>query len=461
MLTPAMDVSGLPAVAAEPAPTHPALLAFSTRNVADPAGARAELLEALRRAGGPLVRPEAPGTVRVTFVAVGPTRRPFVRCALFPGLVASEPMLALPGADDIWWLDVVAPEEISVSYQYQRFRVRLPAADDGSPSPAELAKFAKSWQRAGFADSANPASHPFEEPAEVAVRTGRRFTGAGRSGARAWESELTLPGAAPYPWHNLDAPPGTTTYSWVASTILGNERTVAVWMPPDPPDYPMPAIVLLDGEAMHGARARIELIFANLVASGSVPPFVGVLAHNATETSRMTEYPCNADFASFLADELMPRLRRSYPIATEPERVAIGGFSYGGLAADFAALTRPDVFGAALSMSASLWWGIRPRGAADGDHSQGHDDQPRWLTRQVTPAGPGAPRFWLDVGQLENAPISHAAGLDMVTTNREFREVLQANGYQVVGYREQPGGHDLFNWRRTLPDGLIALFGEH
>lgn len=451
---PAADASAM-------SPTHPALLAFSARSATDPVAARAELQEALRRSGGPLVRPEAPGRVRVTFVVVGPTRRPFVRCALFPGLVPSEPMLAVPGADDVWWLDVTAPEDVSVSYQYQRFRVRPPAADAGTPEETELQRFVRNWQRAGYADDVNPHSHPLEEPAEVAVRTGRAFRGRGSATARLWESELTLPGATPYPWHNPDVEAGTMTYSRMRSAILDNERTVAVWTPPNPPAGPLPAVVLLDGEAMHGRRARIDLIFANLVATHAVPPFIGVLVHNATETSRLKEYPCNPAFAAFLADELLPGLRDSHPIAAEPARVAVGGFSYGGLASNFAALTRPEVFGCALSMSASLWWGVRPAAADDQDFSQGRDDQPQWLTRQVAPAGPGAPRFWLDVGLLETGTISHAADLDMVTVNRRFRDVLQANGYQVVGYREQPGGHDLFNWRRTLPEGMVALFGAH
>jgi hypothetical protein len=70
-----------------------------------------------------------------------------------------------------------------------------------------------------------------------------------------------------------------------------------------------------------------------------------------------------------------------------------------------------------------------------------------------------AARFWIDVGKLEDAPVPVARGVSQLSANRTFRDTVLRNGYRVAGYREQPGGHDLFNWRRTLPDGLIALLG--
>ncbi|HET8592004.1 MAG TPA: alpha/beta hydrolase-fold protein [Nakamurella sp.] len=440
---------------------------FADRVAADPEGARADLLAALHAAKGPLLEAEPPGRVRVTFVAVGPTEPPAVRCALFDGLEPSVPMAQVAGTTDVWWADVVAADDVSVGYQLQRHRVPMPSADDGPVhDPEVMQRLVAEMQRAGYADPFNPDSYPFEEPAEIAVREQRMpvtlVEEVLESGATPWESALTLPGAAPYPWHDPAAPAGTLRHRRLSSAVLGNTRTVAVWTPPGAraaPDAPTPVVVLLDGEAMHGRRARVERIFANLIASGATAPFVGVLVHNASEMSRMQEYPCRPEFATFLADELLPELRAELPITQDPAGVVIGGFSYGGLAADFAALTRPDAFGAALSMSASLWWGIRPPTADPSDDTQGRDDAPEWLTRQLGPAPANAARFWLDVGLLEDTPIPFADGVSQLSANRAFRDALLRNGYRVVGYREQPGGHDLFNWRRTLPDGLIALLG--
>ncbi|MGO8731942.1 MAG: hypothetical protein ACLQVM_04005 [Terriglobia bacterium] len=44
-------------------------------------------------------------------------------------------------------------------------------------------------------------------------------------------------------------------------------------------------------------------------------------------------------------------------------------------------------------------------------------------------------------------------------TNRQFRDILRAKGYEVQ-YQEFAGDHDYINWRGTLADGLIVLFGD-
>ena len=65
------------------------------------------------------------------------------------------------------------------------------------------------------------------------------------------------------------------------------------------------------------------------------------------------------------------------------EPVTVGGMSYGGLAASFAALRHPDVFGAVLSQSGSYWW--RPGGSAAWE----------WLAAQLGPRrGPESGITW-------------------------------------------------------------------
>ena len=50
-------------------------------------------------------------------------------------------------------------------------------------------------------------------------------------------------------------------------------------------------------------------------------------------------------------------------------------------------------------------------------------------------------------------------GGGVLVPNRHLRDVLRARGYEVR-YQEFPGDHDYINWRGTLADGLIALFGD-
>ncbi|MBM4461019.1 MAG: hypothetical protein FJ011_25190 [Chloroflexi bacterium] len=85
----------------------------------------------------------------------------------------------------------------------------------------------------------------------------------------------------------------------------------------------------------------------------------------------------------------------------------------GGLAAAYAGLQRPDLFGNVLSQSGSFWW-----------KSEG-DAEAEWLSRQFA-ARPRAPlRFYLEIGLLEDLP-STADAPGMLTVNRHLRTVLLA-----------------------------------
>ena len=462
-----------------PAMRNAALRRFADRVGSDSHGARAELIAEVAAARGPLIEPAGSGYVTVTFVLVGPVDalspgdRPAVRCSLFPGLEPSSPMNLIPGTDDVWWAEVVAPDDISTPYQFQTRTVPLPvAADRPLLDPRVLTQFMAELEEVGFGDPANPSSYvqawdegAVDSDGSADARPSVPPVATVGGATRGRDSELTLPGAAPYPWHDAVARRGQIVRTRVASSLLRNSRTIEIWVPPGSERTEcyasLPVVLLLDGEGLRGERMRVDLIFDNLLARGAVPPFLGVLIHNAGPMTRMREFPCNAAFATFVADELLAMLRSRYRITGDPTQVVIGGYSYGGLAADWIGLTRPDAVGAVLSMSASLWWGKRPDNAAADDESVGRDDRPEWLTRTMPPASLARrpARFWIDVGRLESAPLPQADGMTQVAANRNFRDRLRQHGYPIVGYREQPGGHDLLNWRRTLPDGLIALLG--
>lgn len=70
---------------------------------------------------------------------------------------------------------------------------------------------------------------------------------------------------------------------------------------------------------------------------------VAVMIGNARD-ARSTELPCNPQFADFLSTELVPWLRSLYNVTSDPKQVTIGGSSYGGLAATYAAYRSPGCF---------------------------------------------------------------------------------------------------------------------
>lgn len=421
----------------------------------DPESARADLVESLRRSGGPLVEQRADGRAVVTFVVVGAGEQPHLRCALVPGLVASTRLQRIPALGDVWWVEFEARNDISTPYQFQhRPTPPFPIEDRAPNDNSSVLPWLVEVYEMSYADPFNP-NRMYPEFYEAVDRQG-----SGTPPQDKWESVLTLPGAAPFPWHDEPAASGSTHEHQVSSAVLGNTRKITVWTPPghDPSAGPYPVVVLFDGSSMLSDVFGAPRIFDNLVAGGHLEPFVAVLIDNPSETSRARELPCNADTTRFVADELLPTIGPTYGLSDDPAATVIGGFSYGGLAANWLAFDRPDRFGNVLSMSASMWWGKRP--SDDTDSSLGRDGEPEWLTRQYAASDLLPIRFWVDVGSLETAAIKHADDVSQVTANRHFRDVLTAKGYRIVGYREQPGAHDYLCWRRTLPDGLIALLGK-
>lgn len=202
-----------------------------------------------------------------------------------------------------------------------------------------------------------------------------------------------------------------------------------------------PLVVLCDGEGH--LELGVTDVLDDLVARRAIPPLVCVLLHHP---DRNLELPCRTEFVDELAEELLPAVRRELRLSEDPRTTVIGGWSYGGLAAAFAGLRHPEVFGNVLSQSGSFWWA--PEGA--GEHE--------WLSSQFARAPRRDVRFHLNVGLLEAGP-SPGNSPSQLVANRHLRDVLRARGYEVT-YRELNGGHDYIGWPAGLADGLTSLLGR-
>jgi enterochelin esterase family protein len=404
----------------------------------DPAAARASLELALRRSGGPLVErlADEPGRALVAFVVTERPDRPRVLSQLFPGYEASTPMQALPGLERTWWAEATAPPAAATVYEFATGEAPvLDAAGHGDAD--EIRRYVRAHYEAAFADPWNgERCYPLNA-------LGLHGADAPPPPWEKWTCVVRLPGAPPFRWHDEPARRGRVETFRIGSRLLGNERAVSVWTPTGRQAEPLPLVVLLDGEAFVLAMDAPR-IFDNLVAGGAAPPFVAASVHNATPASRLGEYGCNSAFVRFLAEELVPELRRRYPLRADARATTLAGYSLGGLAACFGAHSRPDLFGNAAAFSPSLWWGA---------------DEPEWLTRRYAEGAGDGLRVWVEVGTLESAPLPvGGGGLSMLSVARRFRDVLDRRG-MLAGYRERPGGHDCVNWRQGLPDALSSLLG--
>ncbi|MCS7475663.1 alpha/beta hydrolase-fold protein [Umezawaea endophytica] len=412
-------------------PVTARLARFERDHATDPGPALDSLTADLGAARGPLVERVSPTEVDVTFVHVADVAAVSLRTKLLrlPQHREAEPMRRIAGTD-VWHLTVRADSDTAVVYGF----LHDPPAEFGSA--AELLAVHLDEDRATAhrlaleAASAADPHNPDRMPWELVV------------GAEdVVDSVLALPDSPFTPLPDGGPPTEVDEHEF-------DGRRVGVYQPVGArPTDVLPLVVLLDGEV--ALRGGIHRRLAAAVADGTLPPLRVAFWHNRTLTSRTTEFACDPALAEALADGLLPFLGERYGLPPEPSRTVVAGFSLGGLAAGHVALTRPDAFGAALLMSAALWFTPEPGTEPDG-----------WLVRRYAEAPTRDTAFHVTVGRLEDVPVGlpgTAPGTTWVSAARSFRDTLRDKGYDVRGYREVPSGHDLVNLHLAVVDGLAAL----
>jgi len=148
---------------------------------------------------------------------------------------------------------------------------------------------------------------------------------------------------------------------------------------------------------------------------------------------------------AYLATEIVPWLRSRYHVTADARRVAVAGYSLGGLAAACAAIEHPGVFGAAIAQSGSFY--RAPPG-----------EEPEWLARQLARNRRLPVHFVLSIGRFETAAIP-SRDPSMLTASRHLRDVLLSRGY-AVDYRELSSGHEHVAWRAALADAICSAFAD-
>lgn len=223
--------------------------------------------------------------------------------------------------------------------------------------------------------------------------------------------------------------------SWTQrSDVLGNERTVWLYLPPGADEATsLPLVVLLDGWVWAEGRP-VAGGLDRLVTEARLAPVAVVMVDSLDDGTRNRELECHPQFLAFLIQELLPEVQHQAPAGDAAGRVTIAGQSLGGLCAAYAAFERPDVFGHVVSQSGSFW--------SERDTTP---DRAEWLTARYLSAPVRPVTFDLTVGRLE--------GEEMLSCNRRLRDALLGRGYNVH-YGEYSGGHDWVAWRVGLLDAL-------
>ena len=191
-----------------------------------------------------------------------------------------------------------------------------------------------------------------------------------------------------------------------------------------------PVLLVLDGEVWL-KRHHLHLALAQLMEAGLIAPAYIVFIDSGGTEQRWQELG-ESDFGRYLSGPLLNWLKTHYAISPNPaERVVIGQ-SLGALTVLRTLVAYPQLIGAGISQSASLWQDVlfNELNALDA--------------RQTPLAGTQA---WIEVGSQEwiLAPLQPKAVHQLRKAGMQVKDMVYN------------GGHDYACWRINLASALMQL----
>lgn len=230
-------------------------------------------------------------------------------------------------------------------------------------------------------------------------------------------------------------PKGKVETHQLYSSILKNERQLWIYTPhhysPEQSSYDL--LIMFDGKSMMQTLSAASTL-DHLIHTKEIQPCILI---GIDHVDRFTELTYHEEMNMFLTKELFPYIKERYHVNPSPYHTTIGGFSLGGLAAFYAAVQYPGIFGNVLSMSGSVHW-----------KKENYTGAHHWIENQFKRSSTLPLQIYMCAGQLENKPLLEA--------NRRLSQVLKEKGYQST-YTEFPGGHDVLWWHKQFANGLISL----
>lgn len=175
----------------------------------------------------------------------------------------------------------------------------------------------------------------------------------------------------------------------------------------------------------------------------------------AVNRSFYTDMPNGHKYWQFVSEELPALARSFFPLSDKREDNFVAGLSMGGYGAMKLALTHPDRFAAAASLSGALdvKWALQAH--------QGNEF--RWLLGDYgdidgTPADLFHLATELAAGPKEQPKLYQYCGTEdfLYDCNLRFRDHVQEKGLELT-YEEGPGGHSWEIWDARIQDVLKWL----
>jgi enterochelin esterase-like enzyme len=247
------------------------------------------------------------------------------------------------------------------------------------------------------------------------------------------------------------------------SKLLGNSRTIIVYLPPDyetQPEARYPVLYMQDGQnlfdsstAFAGVEWHVDETAQRLIEAKKIAPVIIVGIYNSPDrTAEFTPFDKTPDgtagkgtlYGRFLIEELKPMIDQTYRTLPDRAHTAIAGASLGGLISLAVAHDHPDTFGAVAVLDPWL---------RDGQHSL--------LDTWKDTAWMKGMRFYADMG-------TNGGGLYPGTTEvpdlNQFTQFLVSaglrNGIDYLTNTVDGAEHNESAWQPRVPIFLTFLYGD-
>jgi len=193
-----------------------------------------------------------------------------------------------------------------------------------------------------------------------------------------------------------------------------------------------PVLLVLDGEVWL-KRHHLHLALAQLMDAGLIAPAYIVFIDSGGTEQRWQELgDSESDFGGYLSGQLLNWLKTHYAISPKPADRVVIGQSLGALTVLRTLVGYPQLIGAGISQSASLWQDVLFNELNALDATQ-------------TPLA--GTRAWIEVGSQEwiLAPLQPKAVCQLREAGMQVKDMVYN------------GGHDYACWRINLASALMHL----
>lgn len=221
-----------------------------------------------------------------------------------------------------------------------------------------------------------------------------------------------------------------------------------------PPDYEKateteyPFILFLDGSSYLNAIPAPSIL-EKMITDKIISPTIAIFFEYSTK-DRFGEYYCHEKFTDFLANEfiLLLRHKKHLRISHNPALSTIAGLSASGLAAFYAGLIYPDIFGNVIAQSASFW-------------AKKQTELEKMIIKQRENIQTSF--FNLEAGYYENTSAEYQfpdGGKEKFSLLQAVKNVHHCLNKQNVPtvFHEFMGGHNYLCWKTSLSARLKEIY---